>query len=98
MGERRQRLLRQDCDPWYPVGNGNGTGGLEFFDFLCFQDLFAAGAPAADCDGDGDLTLFDFLCYQDLFIAGCPWRPLPAGSRAVELQVVEPEASPRCSV
>jgi len=52
-----------DCD---------GTGVLDFFDFLCFQNLFAAGDPAADCDGDGELTFFDFLCYQELFAAGCP--------------------------
>ncbi|MFG0283067.1 MAG: right-handed parallel beta-helix repeat-containing protein, partial [Phycisphaerales bacterium JB039] len=33
-----------DCD---------GDGELTFFDFLCFQNLFAAGDPGADCDGDG---------------------------------------------
>jgi hypothetical protein len=52
-----------DCD---------GTGALDFFDFLCFQGLFSAGDPAADCDGDGELTLFDFLCFQNAFVAGCP--------------------------
>jgi hypothetical protein len=52
-----------DCD---------GSGSLDFFDFLCFQDLFAAGDPEADCDGSGSLDFFDFLCFQDLFAAGCP--------------------------
>jgi hypothetical protein len=52
-----------DCD---------GSGGLDFFDFLCFQNLFAAGDPAADCDGSGELDLFDFLCFQNEFAAGCP--------------------------
>ncbi len=52
-----------DCD---------GSGGLDFFDFLCFQNLFAAGAPAADCDGSGGLDFFDFLCFQNAFAAGCP--------------------------
>ena len=52
-----------DCD---------GSGVLDFFDFLCFQDLFAAGDPEADCDGSGVLDFSDFLCFQDLFAAGCP--------------------------
>jgi glucose/arabinose dehydrogenase len=52
-----------DCD---------GSGALDFFDFLCYQDLFAAGDPGADCDGSGTIELADFLCYQDLFAAGCP--------------------------
>jgi probable HAF family extracellular repeat protein len=52
-----------DCD---------GSGALDFFDFLCFQNLFAAGDPEADCDGSGDLNFFDFLCFQNEFAAGCP--------------------------
>jgi hypothetical protein len=51
-----------DCD---------GSGFLDFFDFLCFQDLFAAGDPKADCDGSGGLDFFDFLCFQNEFAAGC---------------------------
>jgi ketosteroid isomerase-like protein len=52
-----------DCDE---------SGELDFFDFLCFQDAFAAGEPYADCDGSGELDFFDFLCFQDEFAAGCP--------------------------
>lgn len=52
-----------DCD---------GDQSLDFFDFLCFQNLFAAGDPTADCDGDGELAFFDFLCFQNAFAAGCP--------------------------
>jgi hypothetical protein len=52
-----------DCD---------SDGELTFFDFLCFQNLFAAGDPGADCDGDGELNFFDFLCFQNAFAAGCP--------------------------
>jgi hypothetical protein len=52
-----------DCD---------GSGDLTFFDFLCFQNLFAALDPAADCDGDRRFTFFDFLCFQNAFAAGCP--------------------------
>jgi choice-of-anchor B domain-containing protein len=52
-----------DCD---------GSGDLDFFDFLCFQDFFSAGEPLADCDGSGGLDFFDFLCFQNEFSAGCP--------------------------
>ncbi|MFG0284135.1 MAG: hypothetical protein ACF8R7_06900 [Phycisphaerales bacterium JB039] len=52
-----------DCD---------GTGELDFFDFLCFQNAFATGDLYADCDGTGALDFFDFLCFQNAFAAGCP--------------------------
>jgi hypothetical protein len=52
-----------DCDE---------SGELDFFDFLCFQDAFAAGDPYADCDESGELDFFDFLCFQNAFAAGCP--------------------------
>jgi hypothetical protein len=48
------------------------SGGLDFFDFLCFQNQFIAGAPEADCDESGGLDFFDFLCFQNAFAAGCP--------------------------
>ena len=49
----------------------DGDGELTIFDFLGFQNLFAAGDMRADFDGDGQLTLFDFLAFQNLFAAGC---------------------------
>ncbi|MFG0284025.1 MAG: SBBP repeat-containing protein [Phycisphaerales bacterium JB039] len=52
-----------DCD---------GSGELDLFDFLCFQNAFASGDPYADCDGTGALDLFDFLCFQNEFATGCP--------------------------
>ncbi len=52
-----------DCDE---------SGGLDFFDFLCFQNAFAAGDPYADCDDSGSHDFFDFLCFQNAFAAGCP--------------------------
>jgi hypothetical protein len=52
-----------DCDE---------SGELDFFDFLCFQNAFAAGEEYADCDGSGELDFFDFLCFQNEFAAGCP--------------------------
>jgi len=56
------RACYADCD---------GTGELDFFDFLCFQERFGRGDPEADCDGTGDLDFFDFLCFQGEFAAGC---------------------------
>src|SRR5690606_430420 len=50
----------------------NADGELDFFDFLCYQNRFAAGDPEADCDASGDLDFFDFLCFQNAFAAGCP--------------------------
>jgi hypothetical protein len=52
-----------DCD---------GSGALDFFDFLCFQNAFGTGDPYADCDETGVLDFFDFLCFQNEFGAGCP--------------------------
>ena len=49
----------------------DGDGSLTLFDFLEFQNLFAAADPRADFDGDGLFTIFDFLAYQNAFAAGC---------------------------
>ncbi|MFG0283565.1 MAG: GC-type dockerin domain-anchored protein [Phycisphaerales bacterium JB039] len=49
-----------------------GDGALDLFDFLEFQNLFAAGDLRADFTGDGALDLFDFLAFQNEFAAGCP--------------------------
>jgi hypothetical protein len=51
-----------DCD---------NTGSLDFFDFLCYTNMFNAGEPGADCDGSGGLDFFDFLCYSNEFNEGC---------------------------
>ncbi len=48
------------------------SGGLDFFDFLCFQNEFASSTAYADCDMSGGLDFFDFLCFQNAFAAGCP--------------------------
>ncbi|MFG0284675.1 MAG: GC-type dockerin domain-anchored protein [Phycisphaerales bacterium JB039] len=50
----------------------NADGTLDFFDFLAFQNLFAAGDSAADFSSDGLLDFFDFLQFQNEFAAGCP--------------------------
>ena len=49
----------------------DGNGVLDFFDFLAFQDAFAAGDLRADFDLSGRLTFFDFLAFQDAFAHGC---------------------------
>ena len=49
----------------------DGDGQLTIFDFLAFQNLFAAGDLRADFDGDGQLTIFDFLQFQNEFAEGC---------------------------
>ena len=49
----------------------DGSGSLDVFDFLTFQNLFDARDPTADFDGDGVLTIFDFLAFQTAFADGC---------------------------
>ncbi len=55
-------LCYADCDV---------SGATDFFDFLCYQNMFAAAAARADCDGSGALDFFDFLCFQNEFAGGC---------------------------
>lgn len=49
----------------------DGSGSLDVFDFLAFQNAWSTGQPEADLDGDGAYTLFDFIEFQNLFSAGC---------------------------
>jgi hypothetical protein len=65
-----------DCLPCYAdCDTSSGTGTLDVFDFLCFQDKFALGNRyACDCDtttGYGVCDMLDFLCFHDAFVAGC---------------------------
>ena len=63
----------------------DGDGRLTVFDFLEFQNLFAAGDLRADFDGDGELTLFDFLEFQNEFDQGCPAEPVSLHMAGVPL-------------
>lgn len=58
-----------DCD------RSTGPCVLDIFDFLCFQNRFAAADPyACDCDtstGRGVCDIFDFVCFGNAFAAGC---------------------------
>ncbi|MCW5757570.1 MAG: hypothetical protein KIT54_10075 [Phycisphaeraceae bacterium] len=49
----------------------DGDGVVTIFDFLEFQNLFAAGDLRADFDGDGRLTALDYLFYEAAFLDGC---------------------------
>lgn len=49
----------------------DGDDALTVFDFLAFQNLFAAGDLRADFTGDGALDFFDFLAFQNAFDLGC---------------------------
>jgi hypothetical protein len=60
-----------DSAGWSCYADCDGSGAPDFWDFLCFQNAFAASLPYADCDGDDNFTFFDFLCFQTQFIAGC---------------------------
>ena len=65
------RMARWGCIAEPCRADLDGDGVLTLLDFLRFQNLFAAGDPAADFDGDGQLTLFDFLEFQNAFVDGC---------------------------
>jgi hypothetical protein len=66
-----QSIARWRCDTvCYP--DCDGSGELDFFDFLCFQNEFAAATLYADCDASGRHDFFDFLCFQNAVAAGCP--------------------------
>jgi len=65
-----ENIARWRCASACPA-DCDGSGDLTFFDFLCFQNLFAAADPQADCDGSGRHDFFDFLCFQNAFVAGC---------------------------
>ncbi|MEQ8843266.1 MAG: GC-type dockerin domain-anchored protein [Phycisphaerales bacterium] len=49
----------------------DGDDALTVFDFLAFQNFFAAGDLRADFTGDGALDFFDFLAFQNAFDLGC---------------------------
>ncbi|MFG0284302.1 MAG: GC-type dockerin domain-anchored protein [Phycisphaerales bacterium JB039] len=66
-----QRALAQRLGASGCRADLTGDGALDFFDFLEFQNLFAAGDPRADFTGDGALDFFDFLAFQNEFAAGC---------------------------
>lgn len=47
------------------------NGELDIFDFIAFQNDFAAMNPKADFDGNGRFEIWDFLLFLNAFAAGC---------------------------
>jgi hypothetical protein len=48
---------------------------LNVNDFICFNNLYAAGSSLANCDGSTIvpvLNVNDFNCFTNLYAAGCP--------------------------
>ncbi len=58
-----EAACRGDCD---------GSGVLDFFDLLCFQNAFSQGDPAGDCDHNGLFDLNDYSCMKEALVRGCP--------------------------
>lgn len=54
------------------TANFDNAGGLDIFDFLAFQNAFAASDPRADMNNDGLFDIFDFLGFQNAYAEGCP--------------------------
>ena len=55
-------LARADAD---------GSGVVDFADFLAFVRAFQTSDPTFDFDGDGIVTFLDFLIFVNLFGRGC---------------------------
>lgn len=49
----------------------NGDTVVDFFDYLDFVEVFAAGGSGADFNGDAVVDLFDYLDFVAAFAAGC---------------------------
>jgi hypothetical protein len=51
--------------------DANCDGVVDFFDYLDFVQLFAAGSSQADFNQDQILNLFDYLEFVASFASGC---------------------------
>ena len=60
-------VRHKDLAAYGPRADLDGDGLLTVFDFLMFQNLFAAGDLRADFDLSQTLNIFDFLAYQNAF-------------------------------
>lgn len=58
-----------ECSPCYADCDGSGV--LDVFDFICFQNRLVSMNPEADCDENGTLNAFDYLCFVEAFALGC---------------------------
>jgi len=56
-----------DASTYFPI--------LHEGDFVCFNNMWAAGNPYANCDGSTTpptLNVLDFSCFLNKFSSGCP--------------------------
>jgi hypothetical protein len=53
------------------VGDFDGSGFIDFFDYLDFVTAFEEGSMAADVNGDAFVDLFDYLDFVEAFEGGC---------------------------
>jgi choice-of-anchor B domain-containing protein len=65
------RVVIHECVEDTCLPDLDGSGELDLFDFLAFNNLFNDEDPAADWDDNGVFDLFDFLGYVNAFNAGC---------------------------
>jgi hypothetical protein len=65
-----QLIRHEEC--YANCDGSTATPILSVNDFICFQSLFAAANPTADCDHSGALNVNDFICFQNAFALGCP--------------------------
>lgn len=58
---------------WAPrcVGDFDGSGFIDFFDYLDFVTAFEEGNASADVNGDAFVDLFDYLDFVEAFETGC---------------------------
>lgn len=49
----------------------NCDGGIDFFDYLDFVDVFSSNLQVADFNDDGGIDFFDYLDFVDAFSIGC---------------------------
>jgi hypothetical protein len=49
----------------------DGTGEIDFFDYLEFVDAFSNSDPRADFDHNGEIDFFDYLDFVAAFDGGC---------------------------
>lgn len=63
------------CECYANCDGSAGPAMLNILDYVCFQQKFAAGDPAANCDGSVSppvLNVADFVCFMNKYAAGCP--------------------------
>lgn len=58
--------IAPDC-----LADFNADTVLDFFDYLDFIEIFAAGGPEADFNNDSVIDLFDYLDFVAAFAQGC---------------------------